>query len=563
MLHDDGGVGEQERKVSAPTRGDAELAVLVRSLELHQAELEMQNHELVAAVDELRTTNTALTHARDRYRALHDLAPVALVTVDMRAMVVEINDAASRLLGAAGSVVDRRLAVFAPDDARVRIAEFVAELFRRGVIHDHSTRLVGSDGQPFPVRIDGTVLRDAGPPRAVLAIVDLRALEAAGHAERERERNTEAVRRVESLSVLAGGVAHHFNNLLTVILAGTESALDAVEPGSASAELLDQARSAAVSAGKLAHQLLGYSGHLSVSPRATDLTAMVRELSKELRELAKPTPLVLELPEASPRVSCDVQQIRRLIEHLVVNASEATAQHQGVITVAIRSEVSASSVATLAFHRPLPPGPCVVLEIRDEGAGMDSVTQQRMFEPYFTTKLDGRGLGLAVVEGIVRGHQAALAVESVSGHGTTVRVYFPALISEPTVLEPRVVAPKQGATTVLVVDDEPIVRRTMVSLLTRKGFVVHTASDGVEAVDLVRGGLHVDLVLMDHTMPRMDGIKAGTEVRALRPELPLILITGYGTLPRGTSMFAATLAKPFDVTALLALIRLLTGASSA
>ena len=565
--------------MTVSSRNDAELAALVHSLEVHQAELEVQNDELIAAVEELRSTNLALSHARDRYRALHDLAPVALVTIDRAASIVDVNNAALALLGAErDKLVARRMALFVPDEERLAAGELVTELFRTGSVRDCSMTVVADGLSSTYVRIHGVVLREDGPPRAVLALVDVSAMKVADAARRELDRRAGEVRRLESLAVLAGGVAHDFNNLLAVMIAGTDDMRGSLDAASPTRESLEAVRCAALDAAELAHQMLAYAGRVSVSPRPTDVGAMICALEPNLRGLAKGTPLVLTLPDRLPWICCDAGQIRQLVQGLVVNSAEAMVGRPGAITItAHAATLSAPSIATLPLRDTIVAGPCIVLEVQDDGEGMDAATRARMFEPYYSTKFIGRGLGLAVVTGIVRSHHGTLAVESAPDRGTTVRIYLPSVpapaastaapaastaapaasTAAPAALDER------ASATVLIVDDEPQLRRTLARALSHYGVETVTAVDGLEAVELVRAGsVRIDLVLMDLTMPRMNGLVAGAALRELRPELPIVLFTGYGDLPpHDERVFAAVLAKPIAIPSLIELLdRLLVSA---
>ena len=235
----------------------------------------------------------------------------------------------------------------------------------------------------------------------------------------------------------------------------------------------------------------------------------------------------------------------------MINAAEAMRDRGGAV------EISTYEAAEIppddgddAGREPQAARGYAVLEVSDSGPGMDAATRARIFEPYFTTKFTGRGLGLAVVQGIVRGHGATLRVTSRVDHGTTFRVFFPAVPS------PSDAPSSRGATresaerrggTVLLVDDEPAVRRTVKRTLERQGFDVLVACDGAEAVEVFRGAAaEITLVLMDLTMPTMGGVEASAAIRELRGDVPIVLVTGYGEVPpEAGRLFTATLPKPF------------------
>jgi two-component system cell cycle sensor histidine kinase/response regulator CckA len=340
--------------------------------------------------------------------------------------------------------------------------------------------------------------------------------------------------RLESLGVLAGGIAHDFNNLLTVVLGGTDLVLRTLA-GSPAIEPLIQVRQAALHAGELAHQMLAYTGLASSSPRPLDLGALVREVEALIAAAAGTTPVSLDLPDTGRWVSGDATQLRQVVLNLVINAAEATAGRAGSIALSVRSD-----------------GASVVLAVADSGVGMDAATQERIFEPYYSTKFVGRGLGLAVVQGIVRGHKGTLTVESEIGRGTTMRVHLPGMRPAEETRRTESIARWRRSGTVLLVDDDRPVRTAIERILVELGFEVLVAGDGVEAIEIFRTeGERVDLVLMDHAMPRMNGPTAAAAIHGVRAEVPIVLVTGYAEVPADAGgVFSGMLSKPFDIAAL-------------
>ncbi|HTJ44629.1 MAG TPA: ATP-binding protein [Kofleriaceae bacterium] len=531
----------------------------MHALEVHQAELEQQNESLIAANAELARTNAALAVARDRYRALYELAPAPLVTLDARGTILDVNDAAEKILGArSAAVVGRPFAIFVAEASRASVRELIAALFAGRRLRGAALVLAPEGAPKADVLVDGVVFRDdAGATRAVLACADITAHRRTEEEARVRARRADEAQRLESLGVLAGGIAHDFNNLLTVVLGGADHVLGELDEGSPLVEPLVEVLQAARQAGALAHQMLAYSGRASMPPRPIDLVALIRELEPLLRASAKGTPLAMRLPDDVPTITGDDAQLRQVVLNLVINAAEAMHDRPGAIAIEVRADGSAGGG-----------GRRVSLEVRDQGVGMDEATQARIFEPYFSTKFVGRGLGLAVVQGIVRGHRGTMTVASTPGRGTTFEVCFPAASGPPR--HARGTAPPeaewQATGTLLVVDDEPFVRVAIARILESFGFEVVAAADGVEAVDVIRADpARFDLVLMDLTMPRMGGVAAAQIIHEVRADLPLVLITGYGEIPaEAGSVFAGMLAKPFDVATIQHMIqRLLPMAVSA
>jgi CheY-like chemotaxis protein len=261
-------------------------------------------------------------------------------------------------------------------------------------------------------------------------------------------------------------------------------------------------------------------------------------------------------------------QLRQVVLNLVLNAAEATAGAGGAAGVTLRLSSCPCDASTLAgsvLHDELPPGRYVVLEVVDQGPGMDDATRSRMFEPFFSTKFPGRGLGLAAVLGIVRSHRGTLDVDSGPGRGTTVRVFLPAHDpSAPPHARPAGAEAWRGTGAALVVDDEPAVRGLAAVMLERMGFEVTTAQDGAQALDLLCGAASdARLVLLDVTMPRLDGIQTLHAVRTLRPGLPVVLSSGYhdgATLLQGEAPADAFVKKPYRFDELRDVVRGLLGA---
>ena len=534
-------------------RPELDVEALVHTLEVHQAELELQNQELIAANDELRLRNAELAAARDRYRALQEVAPVPLVTLDPEGRVVDVNRAAEALLQAPREMLlTRRFALFVAEAARLEAAALLTALRAAGRAHQVELALA-VEGQPaIDVVVDGVMLADREAPLTVLAMVDVSTRRRAEALRRELEHRAEESQRLESLGVLAGGIAHDFNNLLTIVLAGTDHALRTLGDNAPSAEPLHEVRRAAYHAGNLAHQMLAYSGHGSAPARAIDLVHLIRGLEPALLAAAKGVPLTVGLPEPLPWVVGDDTQLRQVVLNLTTNAAEAMHDRRGTLAITTTTAtLTAAAIARMQFADNVVPGPFVVLEIRDDGTGMDAATQERIFEPYFSTKFAGRGLGLAVVRGTVRGHGGALTVESVLDRGTTIRVYLPAVSppSAPALIAATPDAPWRGSGGVLIVDDDPHVQRVMARIVKTLGFTVVSAFGGEDALaQLTAAGAHFDLVLMDLTMPGMDGVEVATAIRAIHADLPIILVTGFGEIPpEAGSVFVAMISKPFDV----------------
>jgi two-component system cell cycle sensor histidine kinase/response regulator CckA len=358
----------------------------------------------------------------------------------------------------------------------------------------------------------------------------------------ERKRSEEALRRMEerlrqiqkreSLGVLAGGIAHDFNNLLTITLGHTEMALAEVPAQSPLRPHLARVLESTKRAAELSRQMLAYSGRQPLALESLNLSALVRKESRVLETaISRNARLNYQLAEDLPPILGDAAQLGQAILNLVLNASEAIGEQPGTITLTTRTRpVSRACLDVIQMDRFLPEGPYVCLDVADTGCGIDDPNLAKVFDPFFTTKFVGRGLGLAVVQGVVRGHKGAIGVESAPGKGATFRILLPPAPVPPRMERRQGPASAQGGTsrTVLFAEDEEAVSELGVLLLNRLGFSVLPASDGRQAVELFKAHQgEIVCAVLDLVMPLMDGAEALRQIRRLRPELPAIICSGY------------------------------------
>jgi len=423
---------------------------------------------------------------------------------------------------------------------------------------DGSTRWIRDRG--FPVRDDrGEVYRAVGIAQDITE---------RKQAEEERQRleaQVQQAQKLESLGILAGGIAHDFNNLLTGILGNASLALMDLSENAPARPSIEQIEKSSLRAAELTNQMLAYSGRGSFVVVPVDLSKLIWEMMELLESsISKKVTVQHKLRDDLPAVEADVAQIRQVIMNLIVNASEAIGDGEGVITVATGvMDADRGFLAETYMGENLPEGRYVYLEVSDTGRGMDAETKSKIFDPFFTTKFAGRGLGLAATLGIVRGHRAAIKVDSRPARGSTFRVLFPC--SDHPAEDLSAAATERKADplesgTILVVDDEEAVRQVATRALERAGFTVVTASNGREAVEIFR--THADAiaaVLLDRTMPAMDGEEAFDEIRRIRPDAPVVLSSGYSEQEasekfagRGLSGF---LRKPYQARSLVEKLR--------
>jgi CheY-like chemotaxis protein len=379
------------------------------------------------------------------------------------------------------------------------------------------------------------------------------------------------VQKLESLGVLAGGIAHDFNNLLHVVLGNADIALSRLPARSSARRPLEEVVRATVRAADLTRQMLAYSGKGAFVVRHLDLSTEVREMATLLQTaISKQASLVWELASDLPAVNADPTQIRQIVMNLITNASDALRDTSGTIT--LRTGVlqpdhlnDAGLGAPVLDAEPVGPAATYVfLEVTDTGAGMTPDTLQRIFDPFFSTKYSGRGLGLAAVMGIVQSHRGLIRIRTEPGQGTSFRVLLPAVPGTARTQEQPSAARTEwhGHGTVLVVEDEEGVRDVAERILKDFGLQTITAVDGRDALDILeRGGNQITAVLMDLSMPRMGGQEALRQLRQTWPDLPVIMMSGY-TEESVAAQFSeagpgvtAFLQKPFFAEDLMGVLR--------
>ncbi|MEO7730619.1 MAG: ATP-binding protein [Kofleriaceae bacterium] len=382
-------------------------------------------------------------------------------------------------------------------------------------------------------------------------------------AHHQLERHMVDAQRAESLGVLAGGLAHDFNNLLIAILGNTDLALREMGPRAPGRTPLEHVRQAGLRATELTDQLLAYAGHGGVASTRVSPGPVLDEL---LAITAPTMPANVGVRVDMARdlaLRGDASQIRQVLLNLINNARDALGAAGGTIAITgrlFRHDGSPHAHDVIAS----PAGAYVALEVADDGVGMDRETRRRIFEPFYTTKPTGHGLGLAAVAGIIRAHGGGLRLATSPGHGAQFQILWPSMVgasprpSAPpnggavpstfTPLEvPAVVVPAAGHT-VLVIDDEELVRDVVARMIEDLGYAAITATDGPTGLAIVDQRV-VDAVLVDFTMPRMSGAEVVTALRARRPDLPIVLCSGIDREGRGVRA-DAYLPKPFRIDSL-------------
>jgi PAS domain S-box-containing protein len=529
----------------------------------------------VRDITEQRRIESVLRERERRFHELADFLPVMVGEADAQGRLTYINQTSLDLLGYASDeeVLGRSaMDLLVPED-RERALVNLRRRLAGEALGPQQYLVQRKDGSSFPGLHYVAVVDGDGRPQGVrTAIVDLSERLA---AEEERERLQARMLRaqkLESLGVLAGGIAHDFNNVLATVLGSAEVALMQMSPAAAAGESVRRIKRAALRASELVNQLLSYAGRGPIQIDELDLNELVVGIS-DLLDVSATKRVVLErdLEPHLPLVRGDPTQLRQVLMNLVTNAADALGPEGGTVHVCTRAEPSGRERrGELAFGDSLGAGPFVALEVCDRGVGMSVKVLPRIFDPFFTTKARGRGLGLAAVLGIVRSHRGAIFVRSAPGEGSHFRVVLPALAtpspeewgesSEAAAVDlaggPEVPV-LQG--TILLVDDDPMLVDATAAVLLHLGLEVLVATDGPSAIQRLQEREDIQAVLLDWTMPRMTGRRVLDSLRALRHDLPVVLMSGFDSREAVKAFegveLAGFLPKPFRLDALLELLR--------
>lgn len=476
------------------------------------------------------------------------MTPTMLHSIDNQGRIEEVSDLWLSSLGYAWDEVIGRPSTDFLSPASARYArEVVLPVFFQTGVCDVEYDMCRKDGTLVPVRLRGVAVRDGTGAflRSIAVIEDLT-------EQRALERKMFAAQKLESLGHMAGNIAHDFNNLLASIVGNAQLALKHAGHIPAAATSLAHIMTASERAADLCRQLLAYSGRGRFQIEQLELDALAHEmvdvLEVNVRDRAQVT---LDLASAGTRIEVDATQLRQVLMNLVINASEAFGERTGTIriTTAIH-DLDAAAIAATSRPDALP-GRYVALEIADDGAGMAPDVLARIFDPFFTTKGTGRGLGLAAVHGIIHGHRGTMTVHSELGRGTTFRIYLPALRT--VTPRTRAITPAPARGTVLVIDDDDLLRNTLANQLIDAGYHVEVAASAARALELAREATF-GAFLIDVTMPEVSGPELARRLRQHAPSARFVLMSGYDDVDLTESTRARFLRKPFTEADLLAML---------
>jgi PAS domain S-box-containing protein len=511
------------------------------------------------------TDVTERKRAEEKFRGLLESAPDGMLIVDDCGKITLVNSQAEQLFGyRREELLGQAIEILVPEQYRqihpAQCAAYLQNPLTRpmGVARDLSGRK--KDGRLFPVEISLSPLVTGCERLVICAVRDVTERKRVAEERETLNRQLQDAQRWESLGVLAGGVAHDFNNILTVVLGSAGLASRGLPPGSPALVYLDQIEQACRRAADVCRQMLAYAGRAAGVAARTQLAALVRESTPLLQIPAAHAMVRLALDDSIPLIPVDPAQVRQVLMSLATNAAEATPPGGEIIVRTHIDEVS-EAASDAGFQLAPPPGRYVVLTVSDTGCGMTADVRARMFDPFFTTKFAGRGLGLAAVLGIVRAHKGGIRVSTAPGKGTTISVYWPPcspdLAPVPVTTGAKPVAAASPAA--LVIDDEMFVREVTASTLEEMGYAPLLAADGLTGLSLFQQNRdRVKLAVIDVMMPGMTGDQVLETLRTVAPTLPVVLMSGFTdrrVIKAGEGTKTEFLQKPFHPEDLMALVR--------
>ena len=554
--------GGHSRLVEVSTRDElGELAkafnTMVVRLRDTQRDLERQVQERTAELHERRHAEDALRRSEERYRDLFENANDMIFTHDLNGYFTSINKRGEMLTGyARHEFIGMNIGTITAPGYLALVSDSVSNKTTGGEqARLYETEIITKDGRLLPVEVNARLIYEGDQPVGVQGI-------ARDISERKQlEDQLRHSQKMEAIGRLAGGIAHDFNNLLTAIIGYSQLALGRLSSDDAMRKEIDEINNAGLRAAALTNQLLAFSRKQLPQPRVLDLNVSVCGLQKMLQRLiGEDLQLIIKPASDRAHVKADPGHVEQVIMNLAVNARDAM-DEGGTLTI----ETTVLELETGSGHDPpIPSGPYVVLSINDTGAGMDPETMSHIFEPFFTTKEQGKGtgLGLSTVYGIVKQSGGHISVASKRGRGTTFKVWLPRVEqeAEPPHREESNQLPR-GTETVLLVEDDELVRKFAGRVLRELGYTLLEASNGEEALDLIQEheADKIDLMLTDVVMPQLGGKALADRVRCMRPEVKVLFASGHTDklVPNGKlgEEMDSFLHKPFTPSSLADKVR--------
>jgi PAS domain S-box-containing protein len=479
---------------------------------------------------EQKQAEAALRESEERFRRVFEEGPLGLALVGKDYRFAKVNSALCRMIGydEAELVQMSFVDITHPDDVQADVA-LAEQLFKCDIpFYRIHKRYVKKNGESIWINLTASMIHgpDGEPIYGLAMVEDITEI-------KRTEEEALFRQKLESVGTLAGGIAHDFNNLLGAVQAQAELALAELDAGSSCREELKAIGDVAMRGSEIVRQLMIYAGKESAVVGPVDLSKTVDEMLSLLKvSVTKHAVIKANLDQDLPIILASAAQIRQIVMNLITNASDAIGDRDGVIRVITR-RVNVSGEPAAISSRMRTDVDYVHLEVSDTGGGMSPQTQAKVFDPFFTTKSAGRGLGLAVVQGIVRNLGGDIQLTSEPDKGTTFQVLLPCAESTSDASgramsgSGELAVPTQQGT-VLVVEDEGHLRQPIVKMLRKTGFEVFEAADGTAAIDLLRAHKgRIDVILLDMTLPGASSYEIVAEAGNAGPEIRVILTSAY------------------------------------
>lgn len=505
---------------------------------------------------------TKIRESEEKYHTIFDISMEGISIVDLEGNVLMANRRVAQLLGfkSAEEYIGQSGFKYVAPEEKERLEGEFQRILKTGSAENLEFLMVRKDGTKFPAEFTATLMKiGSGETTKIMSVMrDISDRKQAEEERREIEKHLFQAQKFESLNTLAGSIAHHFNNILMAVIGNLDLAKMNINSTHELTENIEAAKQSAQRAAEISTLMLTYVGQRIGEKKIIDMNRITEDIIKTVEYLTNQNTIIEINP--SPRgvyFNGDPTQIRQVFINLIKNAVEALPDKSGSITISIGQQFCESDQFRQPFlDTEMDSGHYVTLEVKDDGIGMDQVTLSKIFEPFYTTKFTGRGLGLAAVLGIVRSHKGAITFDSKKAKGTTVKVFFPA-VEKP---ETETGSPGstqqdtewQGSGTIMIVDDEDIVLRACKRMLEFIGFDVLTATNGSTAIDLFQKKAgEIRCIILDMTMPDMDGYETYVQLQKIDDSIPVIFTSGF---PKELSVDVSTqysatdfLKKPYDI----------------
>jgi len=503
-----------------------------------------------------------LTDRRERdlrLAAIVESSDDAIASKTLDGTIVSWNSGAERIYGyAAHEMIGRPIATLAPHGYEEEMSAIMERIRRGEKVNHFETKRQRKDGKLIDVSVT------VSPIQGRNGVITGASMVARDITELKRRREEDlAKHKLESLGRLADGITHNFNNLLGGILASAQLALTESDTGSPVVDELQKISAATIRGAEIIRQLMIYCGKEGLAFELVDLSLLIEEMLQLLQvSISKHISLKMDLGKDLPAVEAAPQQIREIVMNLVTNAAEAIGERDGVIRVS-------TALVKVGTHSDVPNAEnltqCnyLALDVSDTGCGITLEVQAKLFDPFFTTKGAGRGLGLALIQGIVRAHGGTIHVRSALGQGTTFQVTLPCAgkITEAHGEIPTAIAEQfePRSATILVVEDEELLRLSISKALQKRGFSVVEASDGSAAMDLIHANTEgINVVLLDFTLPGLSSREVFEETQRIQPDLKIVLTSAYSKETVEASFAGLRVAhfirKPFQLDGLMVVL---------